>query len=486
MDGKKMDKYLIEIRFHGYAKKYLKKLIFEISKKFRVKGVTRRRVVPHITLFGPFTTNKQGKMISNVVSVLGKYDLVPFEITGFKNFNNNVIFVDIKPSIELEELRRKIAQSLFPISKTVNFDRDIDFKFHGTVAFKDIEYKFNDIWSYLKEKEEPNIMQYLLRITIVKNNIILYEYDLMQKKLLNRSQSLSRNIWSKTVNILKSKTSFGERENVMRMEETASGICAGCERKFAVLYKRGNLFYCEKCLKSLKADFFEKNQSKVKSNDTWQHDSKKNIRRIGYSKRRSSNLKRPVAILIILVIGVLCYFNSSLIFGGPLKFAKNCVLGPDINISELEWNIHLLINKERDSYGLHSLEYDYELAEIARNHSEDMAKNNFFSHTNLGGEDPTDRARRHGYMLHKELGGGWYSEGIGENIFLLWRYDSTVYIYLIPIHDWNSQIEIAEDAVNGWMYSYGHRQNILNSNYSKEGIGVAILGDKIYVTQDFW
>jgi len=41
--------YLIEFRFHGYAKKYLKRLIFGVSKKFKVKGVTRKRVVPHIT-----------------------------------------------------------------------------------------------------------------------------------------------------------------------------------------------------------------------------------------------------------------------------------------------------------------------------------------------------------------------------------------------------------------------------------------------------
>ena len=88
----------------------------------------------------------------------------------------------------------------------MNHDRDIDFKFHATIAFKNIEHKFPDIWSYLKEKEEPNIKQQLLRVTIIKNNKILYEYDLKQKKLLNRRQSLSRNIWRKTVSILKSKT----------------------------------------------------------------------------------------------------------------------------------------------------------------------------------------------------------------------------------------------------------------------------------------
>jgi len=51
--------YLIEFRFHGYAKKYAKQLIQEVAMKFRVKGVTRNRAVPHITLFGTFTTKQE-------------------------------------------------------------------------------------------------------------------------------------------------------------------------------------------------------------------------------------------------------------------------------------------------------------------------------------------------------------------------------------------------------------------------------------------
>jgi uncharacterized protein YkwD len=47
--------------------------------------------------------------------------------------------------------------------------------------------------------------------------------------------------------------------------------------------------------------------------------------------------------------------------------------------------------------------------------------------------------------------------------------------------------EIAECTVNGWMDSYGHRQNILTSTYDKEGIGVAVTEyNTYYITQDFW
>lgn len=52
-------------------------------------------------------------------------------------------------------------------------------------------------------------------------------------------------------------------------------------------------------------------------------------------------------------------------------------------------------NIQRKAKGLGELEWDAQLAEVARDHSLDMVENNFFSHDNLKGEDPTERAIRH-------------------------------------------------------------------------------------------
>lgn len=43
--------YLIEFRFHGYAKWYAKNLIYDVARRFKVKGVTENRAVPHIFLY---------------------------------------------------------------------------------------------------------------------------------------------------------------------------------------------------------------------------------------------------------------------------------------------------------------------------------------------------------------------------------------------------------------------------------------------------
>lgn len=159
----------------------------------------------------------------------------------------------------------------------------------------------------------------------------------------------------------------------------------------------------------------------------------------------------------------------------------------ELRTADLEGTIHNFINLERAKQGLAKLEIDPYLTGIARNHSKDMATRNFFAHDNPDGQDPTARANALGYTCHKELGGGYYSEGIAENIFQNNLYDSIMYVDDIPSsYAWNTQEEIAKTTVDGWMNSEGHRQNILTESYDLEGLGVYVSSDdKVYITQDF-
>jgi uncharacterized protein YkwD len=152
-----------------------------------------------------------------------------------------------------------------------------------------------------------------------------------------------------------------------------------------------------------------------------------------------------------------------------------------MDIPTLEMRIHELINQQRNSNGLASMSYDSALASIARNHSADMALNNYFDHVNLQGLDPAGRGNRDGYPCRKIY--GYYStEGIGENIF---QTSHTTTYYHRTVHDLIPMEDIAQSTVNGWMNSSGHRKNILTSTYDREGIGVAISSDnKIYVTEN--
>ena len=191
---------------HGYAKEYAKDVVYSVAKKFRVKGVTRKRVVPHISLYGPGRTNDIRKVISAIEKVGRRYTLVPFKIKGFGYFDKTpkVIYFDISPSQELEELRRELSRELRKVSTGQSWDNRKKHSFHATIAFRDIDAKFHKIWADLKSKEEPDIHQHLLRITVLHGGgRIACEYDLMLKRLLNRKEALSKYWWRRTINRLR-------------------------------------------------------------------------------------------------------------------------------------------------------------------------------------------------------------------------------------------------------------------------------------------
>lgn len=202
--------FFIEVRLlPGYAKYYAKDLSGDIARKFKVrgaitvKGTGRKGAVPHIALYGQSQTDDIREVISEVERIGRKYSPIPFRIRGFDYFDKKVckvIYLDIEPSMEFEQLRWELAQSLSKISTYKPWDTKRKFEFHLTVAFKDIDKKFNRIWDFVNSKEEPNINQYLLRITILRGNrTILYEYDLVLKRLLNREEALHPDILQETI-----------------------------------------------------------------------------------------------------------------------------------------------------------------------------------------------------------------------------------------------------------------------------------------------
>jgi uncharacterized protein YkwD len=158
---------------------------------------------------------------------------------------------------------------------------------------------------------------------------------------------------------------------------------------------------------------------------------------------------------------------------------------PQIRIPDLERRIHALINKERTSQKLKPLELEERLSKIARSHSQDMARRDFFSHVNPDGKDPTARGEARGYTCRK-ISGNTITEGLAENIFQGNLYSRIRIRGSEKTYDWNSMETIATEGVTGWMKSPGHRENILTKTYQKTGMGVTISkDDKVYVTQLF-
>lgn len=208
--------YLIEFRFQGYAKKYAKELSADISRKFGVRRVARRGKPPHITLYGPFKTNTEKEILLKFIKICKSYDLIKFKLNGFSHIENRVVQLDVEPSKELNEMRSELAKELNPFCRSQEWDKpEKDFIFHATLAFRDIEGKFNQIWNYLQKLEKPEIDQYLLRVTLLKNGKILREYDLIQRSVLRRTEALNKQVFLKTIELLKEiKDNNGERKTI--------------------------------------------------------------------------------------------------------------------------------------------------------------------------------------------------------------------------------------------------------------------------------
>lgn len=112
------------------------------------------------------------------------------------------------------------------------------------------------------------------------------------------------------------------------------------------------------------------------------------------------------------------------------------------------------INRQRTAVGLKSLIWNDDVAKIARIHSENMANFKFFSHQGLDGSMVNNRADANGVSKWR---------AIGENITFNQGYKNPI-----------------EFAVECWMKSNGHRENILNERWQESGIGIAITADGAY------
>ncbi|MEZ5425932.1 MAG: CAP domain-containing protein [Pyrinomonadaceae bacterium] len=131
------------------------------------------------------------------------------------------------------------------------------------------------------------------------------------------------------------------------------------------------------------------------------------------------------------------------------------------NVRELERRAFDLLNQKRMEFGLTPVVWSDEVARIARIHSTNMARFNFFSHQGLDGLMVNDRAEMSGLKDWRR---------IGENIAYNRGYDDPV-----------------ESAVVGWMKSASHRQNLLSNKWKESGVGVALApdGKTYYFTQVF-
>lgn len=154
---------------------------------------------------------------------------------------------------------------------------------------------------------------------------------------------------------------------------------------------------------------------------------------------------------------------SELVKANPqIKNPSMIYVGQKINIPEasplqsLENEVARLVNVERANRGLQTLTINWQLSRVARYKSQDMIDKNYFSHTSPTYGSP--------FQMMEDF--GLHFSAAGENIAYGQR--------------------TAQEVMNAWMNSPGHRANILSPSYTEIGVGAAKKADgTLYWTQMF-
>jgi uncharacterized protein YkwD len=141
---------------------------------------------------------------------------------------------------------------------------------------------------------------------------------------------------------------------------------------------------------------------------------------------------------------------------------------PRTQMAALELRIFEIVQDERRRIDprAKTLALDSELVGIARAHSADMAAKNYLAHKSPSGETAAD--------LIMNSDDKWQGL-LGENL-------------AAQHYTANSGIDVdtfAHRFVASWLASQSHKENLAFAPYDRTGVGAAVNGDTIYVTELF-
>jgi calcineurin-like phosphoesterase family protein len=230
--------YLVEIRL-SRTKWRIRKITHEIARSFKILDFLELH--PHVTLFGPLTLNEgvsSRQMLDAIAGVAVLYDPVPFLIDGWEKrdgMHGSVIAFPVRASEPLRQLTRDIADVLSPLATSQNaYDKEPDQKwFHVTIANRLQSDRASAVFLHLTgqaqknpgqdgvPREKPGLLRKFLpgitrekpvraipsvlldetgiRITVMRDEAILAEYDLIEKQWVYGDHRHSTALWQKTL-----------------------------------------------------------------------------------------------------------------------------------------------------------------------------------------------------------------------------------------------------------------------------------------------
>jgi uncharacterized protein YkwD len=178
---------------------------------------------------------------------------------------------------------------------------------------------------------------------------------------------------------------------------------------------------------------------------------------------RKAGALRRVASVVVLLVCAGCASTSSFNTTPPPPPAD-----PHTQMVALETRIFELIQEERHKIDPNAkpLALDAELQGVARQRSVDMAAKNYMAHTAPTGETSAsiimDEDAKFQGLLGENIAAQHYLKAYGVDVDVF-----------------------AHRFVDTWLKSQSHRDNLSYALYNRTGVGAAVNGDTVYVTQLF-
>jgi uncharacterized YkwD family protein len=155
-------------------------------------------------------------------------------------------------------------------------------------------------------------------------------------------------------------------------------------------------------------------------------------------------------IIVLLTSFVMVFMVQYEVLAAPVakqaigKVKSNKGVPTIAQIKAIEAQVVKLVNAQRTRRGFAALTQNYSLSNVARRKAQDMINKSYFSHYSPTYGSPFDMMKKYGFKFI----------AAGENIAM----GQTT----------------AQEVMNSWMNSPGHRANILSPNYTQIGVGLAV------------
>jgi uncharacterized protein YkwD len=176
----------------------------------------------------------------------------------------------------------------------------------------------------------------------------------------------------------------------------------------------------------------------------------------------TAGCKRVASIVLLLLVCASCASQQ------PVAVSPPPPPDPHTQMAALEERIFELVQDERHKIDPNAKELalDSELVGVARERSADMAAKNYFAHAAPDGSTSAsiimDKDADFQGLLGENLAAQHYraAQGVDVEVF-------------------------AHRFVDTWLGSESHKENLAFAPYDRSGVGAAVNGDTVYVTQLF-